>query len=224
MYTQKKLSTYKIAKLYNCDNKTIYRKLRQYGIKTRPIIKIPISKEELYHLYHFEKWPLSKIAKKFSCCVDPVFDRMKDYGISSRTMSEAKTIYPKHNFSGDLVEKAYMIGFRLGDLNVYKDYESVCVQSSTTISAQLGLLRVIFSKYSRVYIKECSGSFHFQVRLNKSFQFLIPKEDKIENWILENDQSFIAFFAGYFDAEGNVQFHKTRLRLRVRSCDKNILY
>ncbi|MBS3105321.1 LAGLIDADG family homing endonuclease [Candidatus Woesearchaeota archaeon] len=117
-----------------------------------------------------------------------------------------------------------MIEFRLGDLNVYKDYESVCVQSSTTISAQLELLRMIFSKYSRVYIKECSGSFHFQVRLNKTFEFLLPKEDLIENWMLENDSHFIAFFAGYFDAEGNVQLYKNRLRLRVRSCDKNILY
>ena len=62
-----------------------------------------------------------------------------------------------------------------------------------------------------------------QHRLNKTFKFLLPKKDLIENWILENDLYFVAFFAGYFDAEGNVQIHKNSLRLRV-SCDKNILY
>ena len=225
LYIKKKLSTYKIAKLYNCDAKTIHRKLRQFGIQTRSIIKISISKDELYNLYHIQKWPLSKIAKKFSCSVDPVFDRMKEYGIPSRTMSEAKTIYPKQDFSGDLVEKAYLIGFRLGDLNVFKDYCSVCVQSSTTIGEQVELLKEIFEKYSNVSVKKYGdGAFHIQVRLNKTFEFLLSKKDLIEDWILENDEYFISFLAGYTDAEGNVQLHKNRLRLRVRSCDKNILY
>ncbi len=225
LYVNKGLSTYRIAELYNCDNKTIHRKLRQFGIPTRSIIKIPIPKEELYRLYHVEKLPLSRIAKRFSCCVDPIFDRMKEYGIPSRTMSEAKTIYPKQDFSGDLVEKAYLIGFRLGDLNVYRDYDSVCVQSSTTILEQVELIGSLFNKYSKVNAKKCKdGAYHNQVRLNKTFEFLLPKEDLIEDWILNNDLYFVAFFAGYFDAEGNVQLYKNRLRLRIRSCDKNILY
>ena len=178
-----------------------------------------------FYLDSISSIPISKIAKKFSCCVDPVFDRMKDYGIPSRTMSEAKTIYPKQDFSGDLVEKAYLIGFRLRDLNAYRDYDSVCVQTSTTINEQVELLKEIFDKYSNVSVKEYSdGAFHIQVRLNKTFGFLLPKEDLIENWILENDSYFTAFLAGYFDAEGNVQLYKNRLRLRIRSCDKNILY
>lgn len=225
LYATKKQSTYKIAEIYNCDSKTIYRKLRQFGIQTRPIVKITIPKEELYHLYHVEKWPMSKIAKKFSCCVDPIFDRMKEYGIPSRTMSEAKTIYPKQDFSGNLVEKAYLIGFRLGDLNVYRNYDSVCVQTSTTINEQVKLLKEIFEKYSNVNVKKYSdGAFHIQVRLNKTFEFLVTKDDNIENWILESDKYFIAFLAGYTDAEGNIQTFKNRLRIRIRSCDKNLLY
>jgi len=225
LYINKNLSTYKIAEMYNCDSKTIHRKLRQFGITTRSIIKIQIPKEELYNLYHVEKWPLSKIAKKFSCCVDPVFDRMKEYGIPSRTMSEAKTIYPKQDFSGDLTEKAYMIGFRLGDLNVYRDYNSVCVQTSTTINEQVELLKEIFEKYSNVSIKKYSDeAFHIQVRLNKSFEFLLPKKDLIEDWILENVEYFISFLAGYTDAEGNIQRYGNLLRFRIRTYDKNILY
>ncbi len=224
-YATNKLSTYKIAKIYNCDSKTIYRKLRQFGIQTRPIVKIIIPKEELYHLYHVEKWSMSKIARKFSCCVDPIFDRMKEYGIPSRTMSEAKTIYSKEEFSGDLVEKAYLIGFRLGDLNVFKDYHSVCIQSSTTILEQLNLIKTLFNKYTNVSInKHKSGTFHVQFRLNKSFEFLLPKKDVIEDWILLNNGYFISFLSGYTDAEGNVQMYRNRLRFRIRTYDKNILY
>lgn len=225
LYVNKKLSTYKIAEMYNCDSKTVHRKLRLLGIPTRPIIKIPISKEELYHLYHVEKWPLSKIAKKFSCCVSPIFKRMKEYGILSRTMSEATTIYPKQNFSGDLTEKAYLIGFRLGDLNVYKDHFQVCVQSNTTKIEQVELLTQLFESYSKVYVKHYkNGVFNQQVRLNGSFEFLLPKNDLIEEWILMNDQYFIAFLAGYTDAEGNIQRYKNRLRFRIRTYDKNLLY
>ena len=225
LYINKKLSTYKIAEIYNCDSKTIHRKLRQFGIQTRPIIKIQIPKEELHHLYHVEKWSLSKIAKKFSCCVDPVFDRMREYEIPSRTMSEAKTIYPKQDFSGDLTEKSYLIGFRLGDLNVFKEYHLISVQTNTTISEQLELLKLIFDKYGKSNInKDKNGAFHYGIRLNKSFEFLLPKKDIIEDWILKNDNCFIAFLAGYTDAEGNIQIHKNRLRIRIRSCDKNLLY
>ena len=224
LYVNRKMSTYKIAEIYNCDNKTVFRKLKQFGILTRPIIKIQIPKEDLYHLYHVEKWPLSKIAKKFSCCVDPVFNRMKEYGISSRTMSEAKTIYPKQDFSEDLVEKAYLIGFRLGDLNVFKEYHLISVQTNTTILEQLELLKSIFNKYGKPNIREYNGAFHFQIRLNKSFEFLLPKNDLIEEWILANDQYFMAFLAGYTDAEGNIQIYKNRFRIRIRSCDKNLLY
>lgn len=225
LYLNKNLSTYKIAEVYDCDSKTIHRKLRQFGIQTRSIIKIQIPKGELYRLYHVKKWPLSKIAKKFSCCVDPVFDRMKEYGIPSRTMSEAKTIYPKKDFSGDLVEKAYIIGFRLGDLGVYREYCSICVQSSTTIIEQVELIKKLFEKYSNVYIGRYNDkAFHIQIRLNNTFEFLLPKHDLIEDWILLNDDYFMAFLAGYTDAEGNVQTFKNRLRIRIRSCDKNLLY
>ncbi len=225
LYVDKKLSTYKIADIYNCDSKTIHRKLRQFGVPTRPIVKISIPKEELHHLYYVKKWPLSRIAKKYSCCVSPIFKRMKEYRITPRTMSEAKTIYLKQNFSGDLTEKAYLIGFRLGDLNVYRNYESVCVQTSTTINEQVELLKEIFEKYSNVSIKMYGdGAFHIQVRLNKTFEFLLPKEDLIEDWILKNDKYFISFLAGYTDAEGNIQRYGDLLRFRIRTYDKNILY
>ena len=224
LYVNKRLSTYKIAKLYNCDNKTIYTKLRQYGIKTRPITKIMIPKEELYHLYCLERLPVSKIAKKYSCFHSLILNRMRKYEISRRTMSEVKTIYPKHDFSGDLIEKSYLIGFRLGDLHVFKKNFLVYVNSNTTRIEQVELITKLFEKYSKVYVKQYeNGRFNQQIGLNKSFEFLVPKRDVIENWILESNQYFLAFLAGYTDAEGNIGVYGDQARFRIRTYDKNIL-
>ena len=223
LYIKRKLSTYKIAAMYGCDNKTVFRKLRMYGIETRPKIVINIPKSQLNYLYHKKKWPLSKIAKKFSCDTVTVFDRMKRYRIPSRTMSEALTKYPKKDFNGNLSEKAYLIGFRLGDLNAYKDGLLIYVQSSTTKNEQLELMKNLFQKYGRIWIKKYGNAFKFQTALNKSFSFLVPSKDNIEKWILKSNKLFFAFLAGYIDAEGSITSYKDRLRVRIRSYDKGIL-
>lgn len=225
LYWRKGLSTYKIAKIYSCDNKTIYRKLRLGNIRTRPKKKVEIPKKELHHLYHIRKWPLSKIAKKFSCDKVTVFDKMKKYEIPSRTISQAKTIYQKKDFSGNLTEKAYLIGFRLGDLNVYGDYCSICVQGSTTKIEQKELIERLFKKYTKVEFKvNKDQKLRAQIRLNKSFYFLLPKKDTIKKWILKNKKYFSAFLAGYIDAEGNIGIYCNKGRVRIRSYDKNLLY
>lgn len=225
LYQNKGLSTYKIAKIYDCDPKTVYHKLKIYKIKTRSIKKIQIPKKELHYLYHIKKWPLSRIAKKFSCCIDPVFDRMKEYRIPSRTMSEAKTIYPKKDFSGNLLEKAYLIGFRLGDLNVFKSYCSVCIQASTTKIEQKELVERLFRKYTKVEFKlNKDKKLRAQIRVKNNFSFLLPKKDSIAQWILKNRKYFSSFLAGYIDAEGNIGIYSNKARIRIRSCDKNILY
>ncbi len=223
LYVNKKLSTYTIAKMYNCDSKTIHRKLRQVSIPTRPIVKITIPKEELCRLYHIEKWPLSRIAKKFSCSVGPIFHKMKKYGIASRTMSEAKTIYQKQDFSGDPFEKAYLVGFRLGDLNIIREYKLIRMQTSTTKLEQVSLIQSLFSKYGKLNIINSGGSYHLQIGLNETFEFLVTKKDTIEDWIISDNELFVSFLAGYTDAEGNFGIYKNRLRFRIRTYDKNIL-
>jgi len=51
----------------------------------------------------------------------------------------------------------------------------------------------------------------------------LPKEDKIEDWILKENVCFLSFLAGYSDAEGNFGVYSKRARFRVGSYDKNIL-
>ena len=224
LYINRKLSTYKIGKILNCGATTIYSKLIEAGIKPRPIKRVIISKEKLNDLYYNKKLSYSQIAEKYSCCPTIIFDKMKKYSIIPRNPSEANTIYPKKDFSGDLIEKAYLIGFRLGDLNVTKDCSLIRVKSNTTKNEQTELIKRLFSKYGRLRIKEYQeGVFNMECLLNISFKFLILKEDNIKEWILRDDNYFSAFLAGYTDAEGNIGVYCNRARVRIGSYDRNIL-
>tara|TARA_Y100000310_G_C20590298_1_gene767623 strand:+ start:270 stop:1352 length:1083 start_codon:yes stop_codon:yes gene_type:complete len=224
LYLNKKLSTYKIANIFNCGARTVYSKLIENGIKTRPIKRIMISKKKLFDLYHHQKLSYSQIANKYSCSPSIIFDMMKKYKIIPRDASESNTIYPKFTFSGDLIEKAYLIGFRLGDLNVTKKHYLIYVKSNTTKNAQVKLMKQIYSKYGYLRIKKYQkGVFNMECSLNGSFNFLIPKIDFIEDWIVKEDNYFAAFLAGYMDAEGNIGVYSNRARVRIGSCDKGIL-
>ena len=224
LYINKKLSTYKIGKILNCGARTIYSRLIEHNIKPRPKKIVQISKEELVDLYCNQKLPYSQIAKKYSCSPTIIFDKMRKYGVMPRDISEACTIYPKKDFSGNLIEKAYLIGFRLGDLNGIKKHALVYLKSNTTKIEQVELMKRLFSEYGRLRIKEYQrGIFNMECSLNKSFNFLIKKEDNIQKWALENDNYFLAFLAGYIDAEGNIGVYCKRARVRIGSYDRNIL-
>jgi len=193
-------------------------------IKTRPVKRINISKEKLHALYYKENLSYSEIAKKYNCSASVIFDKMKKHGLLPRTNSEATTTYIKTDFSGDLTEKAYLIGFRLGDLNVFRQYLLVNVKSNTTKIEQVSLINDLFIRYGRVRIKEYNkGVFNIQILLNDTFSFLLPKKDSIDRWILDNDNFFMAFLAGYTDAEGNIGVYCGRARIRIGSYDKNLL-
>jgi len=225
LYVNKKLSTYKIAKIYNCGSRTIYGILIRLGINPRQLKRIKISKDKLMDLYYKQKLSYSQIAKKYNCSASIIFDKMKKYKILPRSASEANTIYPKKDFSGNLVEKAYLIGFRLGDLNVKKEGYLIKVKTNTTKTEQVELIKNLFGEYGNVNVGNYKEKFFgMDIGLNKSFYFLVPKEDDIDKWILRNNKHFLAFLAGYTDAEGNIGVYSNRARVRIGSYDKNLLY
>ena len=186
--------------------------------------KIDIPKDKLIELYFNQKLPYSAIAKIFQCSITTIFERMQRFNLKARDMSEVKTIYLKKDFSGNLIEKAYLIGFRLGDLNVTESGFLVKVKTNTTKTEQVNLLKGMFEKYTHVHIRHYKNKFfNVECGLNRSFSFLVPKQDKIENWILNNNNYFISFLAGYIDAEGNIGVYSKRARIRIGTYDKNIL-
>lgn len=227
LYAYNHLSTYDIAEKLNCDPKTVYYWLKKYNIPTRPRKIIPVNKDELAQLYK-SGLSLKEIGKYLNCTAPAVLRKCRKFGISTRFPWEANIIHPRTNFSNDPKEKAYLIGFRIGDLNVKQAslYSSIKVKSNTTQSVQARLLKNLFSKYGPVWIsqpKSLPKVFYFTTLLNNSFSFLIPKYSSIPNNILKSKIMFFAFFAGYTDAEGSIRIYDNRARFRIGSYDKDIL-
>lgn len=235
-YLNEHLSTNAIGKIFRCNHVTILNYLKKYNVPRRsklgnrkPII---IMKQTLYQLYHKKHLTQKQIAKQFGHSRYGIQWWMKIYGIRSRNDSESHTKFPKSDFSDDPIEKAYMIGFRLGDLNVYTVHELIQVRCSTTIKNQADLMLDLFKKYCHVHISKAKrGTYEIVALLNESFDFLLPKKDIIEPWILRKKEYFWAFIAGYSDAEGSYYLRKPNSTIgkiewgifEIQTYDKNIL-
>ncbi len=225
LYIKKGLSTYKVAEKFNCTSGTIYRNLKLHKIKTRPLKRLNLTKKELEELYINKRFSLSRIAKVYKCSASGILKKMRQYKIPSRDLSEANTKHVKTDFNGSNIEKAYILGFRIGDLGVREEKNLVKIGCGTTKSAQIKLIKDLFNKYGPIWISKTDrrGAKHIDCSLNSSFKFLLTKHKSIPNWILKNNKNFFSFLAGYTDAEGNIGVCDSRARFRIRSYDKGIL-
>lgn len=153
-------------------------------------------------------------------------NRLREFNIPIRSNSAAKMRYPKFDFSGDIIEKAYMLGFRLGDLNVYqtsKNSELIVARCNTTQVVQIRLMEKLFSRYGKVTISRGQYSTNVNCFLNRSFIFLLPKYERVPAWIDGDKTTSAAFIAGYTDAEGNFILNQYRARFKIDSYDVGIL-
>ncbi|MFA6973237.1 MAG: hypothetical protein WC238_00665 [Parcubacteria group bacterium] len=190
--------------------------------------KILIPKKDLERLYHKEKKSKYKIAAIYNCTCGTVLSRMREYSMESLSRSVIQSTYKKSDFKGDKCEKAYIIGFRLGDLNVYKTTEKsevIVVRCHTTCVEQVDVMKKMFGRYGQVSARVGKdGSHTVNSFLNESFDFLIKKEDKVEGWITESNEYSNYFAAGYIDAEANVGVYDGRARFKIDTYDKNIIF
>lgn len=188
--------------------------------------KIRIPKDDLIKLYYNQKKSKYEIGRIYCCSFTTVLNRMRDYEMKPLSRSIIQSKYPKKDFNGKLSDKAYMIGFRLGDLNVYQTVahsDVIVVRCHTTKKEQLDLIRDLFSNFGKVTIGG-KKSYYINCFLNKSFDFLLPKEDRVEEWITNNAKYSNCFAAGYIDAEGNIGIYDGRARFKIDSYDKNIIF
>lgn len=195
---------------------------------------INIDKKLLEDLYLKEKKSSYEISIILSCSPSLIRKRLKEYGIKSRSIQEAKSLmkprYPRKDFNGDFEEKAYLIGFRIGDLHIRKTHPNsptIRVSTNTTKEAQCALFKELFSKYGHVkqYNRDKNGATSIRAFVNSSFSFLLEKDDKIADWILQNNTYFLNFLAGYIDAEGSFCIYNGYDGVfSIRSQDKNILW
>ena len=241
LYWKEGLSTAEIAKRYNCTHSGILYKMQSFGIKRRSKLglrkPVKISKKVLKNLYEHRKLSETKVANLLGRSRGAIERKMKLYGIKPRGYRESNTKYPKKDFSKNLTEKAYLIGFRLGDLSVSRRGYLIHIGCSSTIPAQVKLIKKLFSPYTFVYTKlsrilNGKQVVDIQCLLNESFAFLLPKQDNIETWILKSNKYFFAFMAGYIDAEGHIYTRYPSIGkgcmpfsgIEVGTYDKNILF
>ncbi|MFH1971456.1 MAG: LAGLIDADG family homing endonuclease [Patescibacteria group bacterium] len=227
LYTKEKLSTYKIANLLECNVRTITNKMKLYHIQARSVKKDPTSKNRLVDLYQNKRLSLKKIGLMYKMTPSGILKRVRKFNIPLRKSWETNTGI-KIQFEGTPVEKAYMIGFRLGDLGVRqssKRTKMIKVGSNTTKGEQISLIKNLFKKYSKVWVSKPNpiGVTSVSTILHPSFSFLLPKNDNIEKWIKSNTTTMQAFIAGYIDAEGSFGVYDKRAKFRLGSYDKNIL-
>lgn len=166
--------------------------------------KIIIPKSTLERLYISEKMNAYQIAKRLGCGATRIYRKLEECGIKRRDNSECHIRYEKTPFSRNKEEMAYLIGFRLGDLHVRKAVDlpgckTIRVEAHTTKQDQIKLVNSLFKKYTHIHNKEITAgtrgvnTFRILCFLDRSFSFLLPKKDKIENWIMEN-KSFLCLF------------------------------
>lgn len=187
--------------------------------------KISIDEKNLNELYWVRNLSPYKIGTLLNCSFSTVTNRLKEYEIPFKNHSQARQKYLKKDFSEDPIEKAYMLGFRIGDMNVYKTSpksETVVTRCHTTDKDQAQLIKNLFNKYGKVTISCNSGHNHVNCFLNKTFEFLLPKFNNPPEY-LTSKKEILSFIAGYTDAEGNIGLNQGKARFKIDSYDKGIL-
>lgn len=235
LYLEEKLSILKIAQKLKFDTHTINRELLRHNIFLRTkaeAIRLALSKkkiprETLEVLYNKFQLTQKRIAEKLGKSRGYILYLMKYYEIPTRNSTITQTHYPKFNFSQNLLEKSYLIGFRIGDLNVKLSPSGnlVLVNCTSTKRVQVELFKKLFGKYGFVWVSKLRKDKNrvFMTRLNHTFDFLLPKKDEIPAWILKEGKYFIPFLAGYTDAEGCIGVFNKLARFTLSSYDENLL-
>ena len=228
LYERDRLSTFQIAQKLGFCQATIWKKLKEFNIKSRlsGVKRVNLSRSKLKELYITKKFSTWEIEKKTKISRSTIHRKLKEYGIERRDRATSHIIYARKDFSGDLIEKAYLIGFRLGDLGIRKIYpnsKTICVASGSTIKEQIKLIENLFKKYGRVWIKKTKNNkINIQINLNESFEFLLSKEFPL--WVERDKRFFFSFLAGFTDAEGSIGVYNKMARFILGNYDKDLLF
>lgn len=187
--------------------------------------KILLEKNKVLCLYVKRRLSTQRVADLLGCSQGTIINRLREWHVKARSKAQMRIQYKKRPFSGDQREKSYLLGFRLGDLNVYKpkgNSKIFVVRCHTTIREQARLIKSLFRKYGGVKICDSSASrFTVNCFVDDSFRFLHGKN--LPKWVFRNKKTAISFIAGYTDAEGSFGLNQGRGRFKIDSYDYEIL-
>lgn len=234
LYLNQGLTVAEISAQLNISPSTIRRRLTDLNIPARSrgpkgsrlLPHNEINEELLRDLYLEQKLSIPQIAEQCGWGRETIRLKMLEYGIPIRSFSQSTLIQHNtwdeyHDFSGELHEKAYLIGFCLGDLHVKREHtgsEVLRIYGSSTRIEQINLIASLFQPYGHVKISRkaklaINGMFEDMIvcSVNLSFEFLLDyHKNHVPSWIFEKANIFLSFFGGLTDAEGS--FHLTKDR------------
>ena len=132
---------------------------------------------------------------------------------------KASTKYPKHQFSGNALERAYLCGF-LEDCHVRKSGRLIEVSTTTTHPSMEALFRQTFQNYGPIYRLASFDHLYFYYRfqfatyLESSFESVLEKGPSLPQNIPRDaeNQLLLEYLAGLVDAEGGIRLYKNRRR------------
>lgn len=227
LYEKENLTTFQIADKFGCCQATIWKKLKEFNIKPKlpGVERVSLSKAVLEELYLNKKMSTWQIETKLKIPRSTIHRKLKKYGLNIRDRADSHIINFRKDFSGNLIEKAYLIGFRLGDLGVRKIYpnsKTISVASGSTIKNQIFLIENLFKNYGKINIQKTKkGKFNIQVALNETFDFLL--EHNAPQWVFYNKDYFFSFLAGFSDAEGSIKIYNDRAQYSLGNYDIRLL-
>ena len=124
---------------------------------------------------------------------------------------KATTKHVRTPFTGDLLEKSYLLGLARGDLYVTTHGRAVRVRLSTTHPAMENLFASLFKRYGPIYKypkKSNITGFEWSLDadLDSSFAFL-RSDSRLVDATVTSSKGFFGFLSGFFDAEGTIYLH-----------------
>ncbi len=219
LYLERKLSAEDVAAHFGRTGKypgaIVYHYLRKYGIpiRGRTDHQRHMSEGEIAEcvVKYREGKSLWDLADDYHFSAETIRKALISHGVETRDKVEAQiqkvTKHKKHPFSGDPHEKAYLYGLRQGDLWVTRHGRAIRVKTSTTHPAMIELVASCFLPYGAVHImprrcKMTGYEWSIDCDLDRSFLFLEETFLSIPPWIEED--TFLDYVGGFFDAEGSI--------------------
>lgn len=212
-----------INKKYNLNLCTeIYRrKIKKMNIMrtNSKAIKIPRRRHlpitKILKLY-LADCSLRKLAKQFKSTKMTIHKVLEENNIKIRNNDEAvqlaNTKYKKVGFNANQKSKAYLYGFVLGDVHIFKRSKfTLRAITHSTHKHFVELFKDVFNRYGKVNIRFIDKKMAWIVSTDldyKSFKFLEERnQDKIPSWI--NSTNLLEFLSGTIDSDGSVFIKKS---------------
>lgn len=183
MYYDQDLSLGEIAKLSGTTKSHVHYYMKKFDIDRRPWTGLApkLDPDLILSLYRDQGKTLNEISIVLGISKSTARDH-----IARQTQLRPRSTprFSRIPFSGDELERTYLLGYRAGDINAFQDSaETVTARVSTTHPAMLEMFWQCFSRYGRCkvvprHVFLTGYDWQILVYLDNSFRFLLPKPPK----------------------------------------------